>query len=229
MTAALHIWPLDATEAIAIQQDLRSRVCLDDAPPIQAVKIIAGIDLSHKGDLSRCAIVLFKAEDLTHPTHSMTYDRPLTFPYIPGLLSFREIPVILEAMKRLPVKPDLLMVDGQGIAHPRRLGIASHLGVLTDIPAIGVAKSRLCGRHAEPDNVRGATTDLTDKGERIGIVLRSKVNCNPLYISPGHRMNFSAALDWTMKSLTRYRLPEVTRLADKLSKLANDTAASIKI
>ncbi|HEY9147853.1 MAG TPA: deoxyribonuclease V, partial [Gammaproteobacteria bacterium] len=142
---------------------------------------------------------------------------PTRFPYVPGLLSFREVPAVLAALEQLSALPDLLLCDGQGIAPPRRLGIASHLGVLLDLPTIGVAKSRLVGEHAEPGEEKGAWQPLTDKGETLGCVLRSRSNVKPLYISPGHRVSVESARHWVMACLTRYRLPETTRWAHRLA------------
>jgi deoxyribonuclease V len=142
---------------------------------------------------------------------------PTTFPYIPGLLSFREIPAVLTAMKLLLIRPDLLLCDGQGIAHPRRLGIAAHLGMLLDIPSIGVAKSRLIGTHDELPKEKGASVPLMDKSEQIGIVLRTRTHVKPLYISPGHCVSIETARELVMKCVTRYRLPETTRLAHTLA------------
>lgn len=168
-------------------------------------------------DITRAYVVLFDAK-----THEMIASvralAPTTFPYVPGLLSFREIPALLEAFQCLPVQPDLLMVDGQGTAHPRRLGIAAHLGVLLDIPAIGIAKKRLCGRHEEVGARKGDYAPLVHKGEMIGTVLRSKEKCNPLYVSAGHRVDQETALNITQEWITRYRLPEPTRIADQISK-----------
>jgi deoxyribonuclease V len=140
------------------------------------------------------------------------------FPYVPGLLSFREIPALLEALELLQIWPDLIMVDGQGRAHPRRLGIASHLGVLLDMPTIGVAKSRLTGYHHEVGAERGAQAPLRSGGEVIGAVLRTKTDVRPLYVSVGHRITLPEAVQWVLTCTTKYRLPETTRLADKLSK-----------
>lgn len=209
--------PHDASDAIVIQQDLRDHVILDN--DFGEIRIIAGVDVSYdiKTDLTRAYIVLFDAysRDMIASTRAIT---PTVFPYIPGLLSFREIPALLEAFACLPLQPDLLMVDGQGVAHPRRLGIASHLGVLLDLPAIGVAKKRLCGRHEEIGPAKGDYAPLVHKGEIIGTVLRSKERCNPLFISPGHRIDQSTALAITQDWITRYRLPEPTRIADQISK-----------
>lgn len=214
-------WPDNVAAATAIQHDLRGRVVIEDRfePP----RIIAGVDCSYdlERELSRAVIVLLDAATL-EPFYSVQAFAPTTFPYVSGYLSFREIPVILEALRCLPRRsdmlPDLLMVDGQGIAHPRRLGIASHLGVLLDLPSIGVAKSLLCGKYSELRPQKGEASPLTDKGERIGTVLRSKDGCNPLFISPGHRIGHEAAVAVTRACLTRYRLPEPTRIADQMSK-----------
>jgi len=212
-------WPVDAASAISIQKTLRARLRLEN--DFGEFRIVAGVDVSHKDDQSRAVIVLMKMGEW-QPIAIARAEMPVKFPYMPGLLSFREIPVILTALAQLPsapdLLPDLLMVDGQGVAHPRRLGIAAHLGVLLDMPAIGVAKSRLTGRYEEPANEKGAWTVLRDREERIGSVLRSKVNTLPLFISPGHRMDQDTALEITLSALGKYRLPEPTRIADKLSK-----------
>ena len=185
----------------------------------KALRTVAGVDVSYdiKQNISYAFIVAMKLDELL-PLTTVKAELPTAFPYIPGLLSFREIPIILKALDLLKEKPDLLMVDGQGIAHPRRMGIASHLGVLMDIPAIGVAKSRLTGKYEEPGPQKGNTSLLFHKEERIGTVLRSKDNTLPLFISPGHRMSHETALKITLDCLRRHRLPEPTRIADKLSK-----------
>jgi deoxyribonuclease V len=211
------IWPETASDAVIVQNELRDRVRIEN--DFGEINIIAGVDVSYdiKSNLTRAFIVLLDYQTL-QLTHSVKAVLPTKFPYIPGFLSFREIPTILEALKMLPKIPDLLMVDGQGIAHPRRMGIAAHLGVLTDMPTIGVAKSRLTGYNKEPGPNKGDRTDLHYKHEKIGTVLRSKNNVKPLFISPGHRVDQDMAVDITMHCLTKYRLPEPTRLADKLSK-----------
>lgn len=209
--------PANPAEAVNAQNELRHKVRLDS--DFRSLKIIAGVDCSFPAqDVSRAVIVAMDAETL-QPIETATADAPTLFPYIPGFLSFREIPVILDAFKKLKSKPDLFMVDGQGIAHPRRLGIAAHLGVLLDAPCIGVAKSRLCGTHKVVPPAKGSAITLTDKNERIGTVLRSKENCLPLYISPGHRVSHEDAVQITLRCLTKYRLPEPTRIADKISKM----------
>lgn len=212
------IWPITANEAIAIQKVLREKVLLcNDLPKID---YIAGIDCSYdiKRNLSFAVIVIMRLQEFV-PLEIVRAELPTSFPYVPGLLSFREIPVILTAFKQLQILPDVLMVDGHGIAHPRRLGIAAHLGVLLDIPSIGVAKSKLTGTYTEPNLTKGSCSDLTHTGEKIGTVLRSKDKVKPLFISPGHRMNQEKALELVLHSLTKYRLPEPTRMADKISKI----------
>ncbi len=141
--------------------------------------------------------------------------RPTSFPYVPGLLSFRELPAVLEALEQLKQLPDLLLCDGQGYAHPRRIGIASHLGVLTDIPSIGVGKTRLIGEHRPVADERGAWQPLLDKGEVIGAVLRTRKGVKPLYISAGHRISLESAIEYVMGCTTRFKLPETTRMAHK--------------
>lgn len=215
--------PANAKEAIAIQNDLRDAVVLRD--DFETPRLIAGIDIGFdtQNNRGKAAVVLIDAVTL-EPLASAVAFLPLDFPYIPGLLSFREIPVILKALEGLPQKPDLLMVDGQGVAHPRRLGIAAHLGVLLDRPAIGVAKSRLVGEFTEPGPLKGATSALWHRDEQIGIVLRSRDYTRPLFISSGHRISHDSALAIVSQCLTRYRLPEPTRLADKFSKTLKERA-----
>lgn len=203
--------------AIALQNELRHKVVLHD--DFRPVKTIAGIDSGYDMErgLNKAVVALLDAETLELQT-SITVLHPTAFPYIPGLLSFREIPAVLEALQCLPQTPDLLMVDGQGVAHPRRLGIAAHLGVVTGLPAFGVAKKRLTGKYSEPGISKGSMEKLVDKNELIGHVLRSKEKCNPLFISAGHRISHETALRITQQCLTRYRLPEPTRIADQISK-----------
>lgn len=210
--------PLSPKEAIALQNDLRSRTRIEN--DFGDVKIIAGVDVSYdiRNNLTLAFITLLDAKTLQFQ-EQVSASCETVFPYIPGLLAFREMPAILLAFDKLgDLTPDLLMVDGQGLAHPRRLGIACYLGLVTDIPAIGVAKSRLVGNYAEPGARKGDVSPLMDANERIGTVLRSKEGCNPLFISPGHRVDHETAVTMTLACLTRYRLPEPTRLADKLSK-----------
>lgn len=212
------VWPTNAIEAIDIQKKLQDKVRIYDN--FTKIDYIAGIDCSYdiKRNLSFAIIVIMKLDEL-RPLEVVRAELPTNFPYIPGLLSFREIPVILTAFKQLKIQPDLLMVDGHGIAHPRRLGIAAHLGVLLELPSIGVAKSKLVGEYKEPNITKGSWNDLTDKNIKIGTVLRSKNKVKPLFISPGHKIGQQKTLEIVLKCLTKYRLPEPTRIADKISKI----------
>lgn len=214
-------WPASAAEAVLIQNRLRHLVSLRDS--VKNPKIIAGVDCSYdvKNNLSYGFIVLMRIGELKI-FEEVRAELPTHFPYIPGFLSFREVPVILKALEKLKTRPDILMVDGQGFAHPRRVGVASHLGVLAGIPSIGVAKSRLCGRFEEPGETKGAYSQLSDKGEMIGYVLRSKERTKPLFVSAGHGISHASALKITLNCLQKHRLPEPTRIADKLSKEKGD-------
>lgn len=211
--------PKNTQEARAIQMQLRDLVKRYDA--FSPLKFIVGVDVGYdrQQNLARASLVVMDYSTL-EPVEQVLAHRPVSFPYVPGLLSFREAPVVLDALDKLQIKPDLLMVDGQGIAHPRRMGIAAHLGVITDLPAIGVAKSRLTGTYQEPGQEKGNQTPLLDKGEQIGVVLRSRHHVRPLFISPGHRVGIQNAVKIVQHCLTRYRLPEPTRLADKYSKFS---------
>lgn len=215
--SALFPAPADAAAAIALQQELRKQVRLENE--FGPIDTLAGVDVGFDivNNNTRACIALFDANtrELIGSARAVV---PTVFPYIPGLLSFREIPALLEAFAALPRMPDMLMVDGQGVAHPRRLGIAAHLGVILDIPSLGVAKKKLCGAFTPPDEIKGAHTPLTHRGELIGNVLRSKIKCNPLFISAGHRMEQDTALRIAREWLTTYRLPEPTRIADQMSK-----------
>lgn len=215
MNAKLHNWNLTPEEATRVQKDLRNRLVLiwDEHP----VATVAGVDVSIKPETARAAIVVLRYPELT-PVEAVTADAPLVFPYIPGLLSFREGPAVLAAWSQLQNKPDLLMFDGQGIAHPRGIGIAAQMGLWLERPTIGVAKSRLYGRHAEVGPQRGDQADLIDKnGNVIGAVLRAREKTNPLYISPGHLMDVQHAVEFVMACSAGYRLPEPTRWAHKVA------------
>ena len=216
--AAAHAWPSKVAEARVIQESLRHRVITEGGPP--SLRRIAGVDIhvAPATGLTWAAIAVLEWPGL-ELCQSVLAAVPTGFPYVPGYLSFREIPAALAALALLDPAPDLLMVDGHGIAHPRRMGIAAHLGVLTDLPTIGVAKSRLCGRHEEPPAERGGRVPLTDKGQTIGIVLRSRTRSRPLYVSVGHRIALEPAVELVLATLTGYRLPEPTRVADKLSRM----------
>ncbi len=211
-----HAWNLTPAEARAVQDDLRQRVVLKDSR--RAVRQVAGCDVGFEDNrkTARGAFAVLAADTL-ELLDSAVRRRPADFPYVPGLLSFREVPVLLDALEALNDGPDLILCDGQGIAHPRRFGLACHIGVLTDIPTIGVAKSRLIGEHAEPGPRKGDWTPLMDGREMIGAVLRTRPGTRPLYVSPGHRITLRTALRRVMDCVTRYRLPETTRWADRLA------------
>jgi deoxyribonuclease V len=213
-----HPWPKTPQDAIALQQQLRDQVILQHGFDEDTVRLIGGTDVGFEdqGKTTRAAIVTIQWPDLTVVEQQLVRT-PTTFPYVPGLLSFREIPALLKAFEQLQQVPDLILCDGQGIAHPRRLGIASHLGLLLNCPTIGVAKSRLVGIHDEVPEARGNWAILHDRSEIIGAVLRTRLRVKPLYISTGHRIGLESAIAWVMNCCTRYRLPEPTRLADKLA------------
>lgn len=212
----MHPWDVSQKEAIEIQKALQSHVNLKD--DFGEIKTVAGVDVGFEKNnaITRAAITVLNLESL-ELLESAVARRPTTFPYVPGLLSFREIPAVLQAMLELTDIPDLLLCDGQGIAHPRRFGIAAHLGLLTDIPSVGVAKSRLVGTHGDVPVEKGSHVPLMDKGEQIGVVLRTRTNVKPLFISPGHRISMDSAIRFVMKCVTKYRLPETTRLAHRLA------------
>lgn len=217
----LHGWELAPAEAIALQTRLRDRV--ERADRIGAVRHIAGVDVGFEADgrITRAAVAVLDYPGLALVEQAVVRV-PTRFPYVPGLLSFREAPAVLAAFERLRIAPDLILYDGQGIAHPRRFGIASHIGLLLDCPAIGVAKTRLVGAHRTPANRRGAWAHLRDAAadgrmETIGAVLRTRAGVKPLYVSIGHRVSLESAVRWTMACVTRYRLPETTRWAHRLA------------
>ncbi|GAO35333.1 endonuclease V [Sulfuricella sp. T08] len=211
-----HPWDISPAEAIAIQQQLRGEVVREDW--LGPVRHVAGVDVGFEegGGITRAAVAVLAFPTLELVDHAI-FRTPTCFPYVPGLLSFREVPAVIGALEKLTVIPDLLLCDGQGIAHPRRFGIASHLGLLCGISSIGVAKTRLIGEQVEPPDQRGASVPLRYHGETIGAILRSRPGVKPLYISIGHRISLATALDYVMACVTRYRLPETTRWAHRLA------------
>ena len=215
----LHQWTKNTQEAIAIQRQLASKIEKQDRLP-EKIKLIAGIDIGfEKKDeitITRAVIVVLSYPSLVVVDYVL-HKEATRIPYIPGLLSFREVPAALAAFNKLTQRPDLIMVDGQGIAHPRRLGVASHLGLWLDIPTIGIAKKKLCGKFTTIAAEKGIWTVLEDKNEIIGAVLRSKTNVNPIFVSTGHRISLKTAIKWVNLCLTKYKLPEPTRLADRLA------------
>jgi deoxyribonuclease V len=205
-------WDVTPAEARQIQEEVRSRVSRTNGKELKRIQYVAGVDCALRNNQAIAAVPVLDFETLELVDLAIV-EKPLVFPYVPGLLTFRECPAILAAMEQLKVQPDLVMVDGQGIAHPRRIGIAAHLGVLIDKPTIGCAKSRLIGTHDEPYHRAGYYTDLWDKDDLIGGVLRTRDGCNPLYISIGHRIDLQTALDLVLECCRGYRLPEPTRYA----------------
>jgi deoxyribonuclease V len=211
-----HGWNVTPEEAVAIQQRLRSRVQTTNGFALESVRTVAGVDASYR-EGGRAAVVVLSYPEM-EPLEEVIASRETAFPYVPGLLSFREAPQVLDALAKLRTRPDLFIFDGQGIAHPRRLGLAAHLGVYLDMPSIGCAKSRLTGRYAEPGPNPGDRSPLLDHGEVIGMVLRTKPRTNPLFVSIGHKIDLETAVEVVLRSVRGYRLPEPTRLADRLSK-----------
>jgi deoxyribonuclease V len=213
-----HTWDVSPKEAVAIQRDL---VHLVSAKPIpEPVQTIAGVDVSVRGDRVQTAIVVIQLPELEIIDQAV-WRGPVVFPYVPGLLSFREMPAILPALEQLNSWPDVFMTDSHGLAHPRRFGLACHLGVLLDTPTLGVAKSLLIGIHDTPGLRKGDQVVLRDKknpGEILGQVVRTRDRVKPVYVSIGHRITLEQAVELTLSSTTRYRLPEPTRQAHLLSK-----------
>jgi len=211
-----HDWPHDPRSCRALQHELAQHIdTRDDFGPVAT---LGGVDIGFEdnGHVTRAAAVVLDARTLT-VIERVLVRVPTRMPYIPGLLSFREIPGAMAALARLETTPDLTLVDGHGIAHPRRLGVATHLGLVTGLATIGVAKKRLTGHHDTVPKQRGSWVPLTDGDDTIGAVLRSRTAVKPIFISAGHRIGLSSALTWTQAALTRYRLPETTRVADRLA------------
>jgi deoxyribonuclease V len=216
MSKAAHRWDLTPKDAVALQERLRGSVVREDR--LGSVRRVAGVDVGFEanGNITRAAVAVLSFPDLQPVEHALAR-LPTAFPYVPGLLSFREAPAVLEAFAGLGTRPDLILYDGQGLAHPRRLGIASHVGLLLDIPSIGVAKTRLLGEHGRVPAAKGRWTPLTDGDEVIGAVLRTRAHVKPLFVSIGHRISLETAVSYVMACVTRYRLPETTRWAHRLA------------
>jgi deoxyribonuclease V len=212
---ALHSWDLTPGEAIEVQRRLRNLVRL--RPLARPVNTIAGADISFNkfSETVYAGIVVLSLPEL-RVIETAGVRSVAKFPYIPGLLSFREAPSLLEAWEKLKTKPDVLTLDGQGIAHPRRCGIACHVGVLLDWPTVGCAKSILVGRYGDLGLEAGSRAPLVDKGEQVGVALRTKNKVSPVFVSPGHLIDLDSAVDLVLRSITKYRLPETTRQAHLL-------------
>jgi deoxyribonuclease V len=209
---SLHGWRVKPAQALELQSRLSAQVRRTNE--LTSPRYIAGVDISvdRARGMGRGAVVVLSYPEL-EIAEVQTIEGRLDFPYVPGLLSFREAPLTLAACEKLEITPDLILVDGQGIAHPRRLGLASHLGLFLDTPTIGCAKSRLCGHHGTPGGKPGSYAELKDNDETIGAALRTKSGTNPIYVSIGHRVDLEAAIYWAMQCCRGYRLPEPTRLA----------------
>ncbi|NOS36150.1 MAG: deoxyribonuclease V [Deltaproteobacteria bacterium] len=208
-------WPRDTVRAREVQIALQKKIVIK--PLRKLPELIAGVDAAFFENKIIGIASLYRYSDLT-PLKDSVSIREVTFPYIPGLLSFREGPVVIEAIKGLETVPDLILFDGQGIAHPRGVGIASHIGVLLGIPSIGCAKSRLVGDYCEPGAKKGSSSPLRYKGKIVGSVVRSRDNVRPLFVSPGHLVDIDGAVEYVLACTGRYRLPEPIRRADRLSK-----------
>ncbi len=208
----LHDWDIDYAAARKLQEELAEKVQLRPLP--EDIRLVAGADLAFDREPGRfyAAIVVFTYPEL-EAVELVTAEAEPTMPYIPGLLSFREGPVVIEAARKLTCRPDVFLFDGQGYAHPRRCGLASHMGLWLGVPTVGCAKSRLIGKHHEPGRERGDSAPLVHGGEQIGVVLRTRRNVKPLYISPGHLADFESSAEFVLDCCMRYRLPEPTRLA----------------
>lgn len=213
----LHPWDLTPTKAVALQKELAGQVSLTNAFPVN-LQTVAGVDVSYRihGKRFHAAVVVMDYLSM-EILETVSASGEINFPYVPGLLSFRELPILLQAFRDVDIVPDLILADAQGIAHPRRLGLASHLGLWLDLPTIGCAKSRLCGTSAGVDTNRGEWSPLSVEGEVIGRVVRTKQGVKPLYVSPGHKINVKAAADIALACCRGYRLPEPTRQAHLLS------------
>ncbi|WP_042376691.1 endonuclease V [Streptacidiphilus melanogenes] len=214
-----HPWPATEAEALAVQAELRPLVRAVPLP--RPPRLIAGLDVAYVGahgaadDRVAAAVVVLDAATL-EPVERATAVGTAGFPYVPGLFAFRELPVLIRALERLTTVPDVLLCDGQGFAHPRRFGLACHLGVLTGVPTLGVAKTPLLGEWTEPRAERGATSDVRDRGEVVARVLRTQSGVKPVTVSVGHLVDLDDATRVVLDAAPRFRLPETTRLADRL-------------
>jgi len=213
----LHPWNVSYAEAIELQRKLSSNVIRRSSFRIDRLRLVAGCDISYSKATNRCycAVVVLSFPELKL-VHQETATIDATFPYIPGLLSFREIPGLVQAFESLDVVPDAVIVDGQGLAHPRRMGLGCHLGLMLDIPTIGCAKSRLVGEYEMPGLKRGASADLVHRGELVGAVIRTRANVSPVFVSIGHKTDLKTAVELVLACSPKFRLPETTRAAHQL-------------
>ena len=211
-----HRWDLPVKEAKALQEQLAERVVTETTFDPVSVETVAGVDVGFRGGLARAAVVVLSLPDLV-PVDCALCEETVTFPYVPGLLAFREGPPVLGALEKLAVWPDVFVFDAHGLAHPRRMGLASHMGAILDQPTIGCAKSRLMGAHGEPGDNVGDWTPLRDLDETVGAVVRSRSGVKPVYVSIGHRVDLPTSIDVVLRCTRRYRLPETTRLAHQVA------------
>lgn len=209
-----HPWNLSPSEAVALQTRLARRV--REVPLPHPPETVGAVDVSYRGGMARGAAVVMNVPAL-EVLRTATVEVETPFPYVPGLLAFREIPVILKALECLPALPDVILCDGHGKAHPRRFGLACHLGVLLEHPTVGCAKRLLVGKHAPLAETRGAWVPIVDRGEIVGAAVRTRRGVNPVYVSVGHRITLEEAVALVLQTAPRYRLPEPLRLADQLS------------
>lgn len=211
-----HSIPQTIEEAIAIQEQLRSEVITESQ--LSTVRYVAGVDVGYdKTDaVSQAAVTVLSYPSLELQQQAVVRS-PTAFPYVPGFLSFREVPVVLDALEKIDPMPDLILCDGQGLAHPRRFGLACHLGVVTSIATIGVAKTRFIGEHSEVGFDRGSWQPLLHEGEIVGAALRTQAGVKPIYVSIGHKVSLTDAIEYVLRCAPKYRLPETTRSADRLT------------
>lgn len=210
-----HSWDLSESKAIILQKELALKVIKEDQ--LNQVNYIAGVDVAYSKNSDRlvAAVVILDAVTLKQVESTVVEGRS-SFPYIPGLFSFRELPSVIKAFSKISITPDLIVCDGQGVAHPRRFGLASHLGVLFNIPTIGCGKTKLIGDSEEPGQKRGEYSTLIDQSDKVGIVLRTQDHIKPIYVSVGHRISLPTACKWVLRLAPHFRLPETTRQADQL-------------
>ena len=208
----LHGFDLSPAEARRLQGELASRVVAGPALDLGGVRRVAGADVSTEGDRAYATVAVLDFPGLS-VVEVQGFEAPLSFPYVPGLLAFREIPSVVGALKKVETRVDAVIFDAQGLAHPRRMGLASHLGLFLDVPSVGCAKSRLVGRHEEPGEEKGSAVDLVDRGEVVGKVVRTRERVSPVYVSVGNRIDLGSAVELVLACCTKYRLPEPTRQA----------------
>jgi deoxyribonuclease V len=207
-----HSWSVTPEEAVALQKELRGQIISDRSLDLDAIGLVAGVDVSVKNDQSQAAVVVATYPDF-RVVETVRAQQPTPFPYIPGLLSFREGPVLEEAFARLVSEPDVFLFDGMGIAHPRRCGIACHLGLWLERPTVGCGKTLLSGRYRDLGDEKGSAAPLVHRGETIGVALRTRAGTNPMFISPGHLADIASAAELVLRCAPKYRLPEPIRLA----------------